>query len=173
MRVLCGVLCVVNVNSEQGSRLVDRSAIRMRHWRQGSEKAPMIVMVSTGTNGRILLFGCRKLPIDQPSESTYCDTILPKGYLYCFTQRLSLPKGYLFDTILPKGWHHFTPFYPKVISTQRLSLYTILPKGYLYTILPKGYLYCPVISIVACCHSVKLCALAARAVRPQHHENCG
>ena len=28
-----------------------------------------------------------------------------------------------------------------------------------------------VISIVACCHSVKICALAARTFRLQHHEN--
>jgi len=28
-----------------------------------------------------------------------------------------------------------------------------------------------VISIVACCHSVKLCTLATRAFRPQHRHN--
>ena len=155
MRVLCGVLCVVNVNSEQGSRLVDRSAIRMRHWRQGSGKAPMIVMVSTGTNGRILLFGCRKLPIDQPSESTYCDTILPKGYIaisQTIVEASGLAWRWMCDSPRTGCARRITPTYlwreQAIIEWSR-----------------------PVISIVACCHSVKLCALAARAFRPQHHEN--
>ena len=156
MRALCSVLLyAVNVNTKQGSPLVDRSTIRMRQWRQGSGKALMIVMVSTGTNGRILLFGCRKLPIDQTSQSTYCDTILPKGCIaisQTIVETSGLAWRWMCDSPRTGCARRITPTY--VWREQAIIEWSPL-----------------VISIVACCHSVKLCALAARAFRPQQHEN--
>jgi len=46
--------------------------------RQGNRKALVILVLSTGVNDRRLLYGCRKLPMDQSLHTANCGTIVPK-----------------------------------------------------------------------------------------------
>jgi len=48
----------------------------MRQKRRGSGRARVVLVVSTGVNGRWLPHGCRKLPMDQCAN---CGTMLSKA----------------------------------------------------------------------------------------------
>jgi len=69
------VYCVASTKQAQhwqtGLHLCDRNAtMASRKW-----KAPIILIVTTGVNGRWLYYGCRKLPMDLYANFT---TIVPK-----------------------------------------------------------------------------------------------
>jgi len=73
MCALCSVLRALS--RLNACRQICIFMIEMWQWHRGSGRALMILVVSTGVNGRWLSYGCRKLPMDQYAN---CGTVVPK-----------------------------------------------------------------------------------------------